>query len=258
MTKQAAQKRFVPRSEESNVFAGNAFERFTGRSRQALVTAQEIARGARNEVVDVEHILLGLLDDPECMAVRAIVAQGATVQGVRDAAAATLPTAADEEPPANIPYTPRAKKLLQLTIREALRLGHNYVGTEHILLGLLSDDAPEGGSSFSTTASANRRRTGGSLAPSPPKDRWGKHARSPARRVRKIRCLCGDNPIATPGVRGIVPPGQATARVGPELPVRHRTRLFDRFFASAVAAGIAWLALYAGVIRRSWIPSRPG
>lgn len=138
VTKQAAQKRFVPRPDDEALTA-NDFSRFTDRARHAIVEGQEEARRAGNDHINTEHILLGLLAVPEGLAAKAMVSCGATVEQVRAAAVATLePAVADV--PGHIPFTTVAKKTLELTFREAVRLGHNYVGTEHILLGLLSDD----------------------------------------------------------------------------------------------------------------------
>jgi Clp amino terminal domain, pathogenicity island component len=144
VTKQAAQKRFVPRADESDLSSGSLLTRFTPRARQAVVLAQEHARTARNELVEPEHVLLGLLDDDGSVATRALVALGADPALLRTATLAALARPADV-PPTHIPFSPRAKKLLQMTAREALRLGHNYIGTEHILLGLLADDSVPAG-----------------------------------------------------------------------------------------------------------------
>ncbi|HEY0637406.1 MAG TPA: Clp protease N-terminal domain-containing protein [Pseudonocardiaceae bacterium] len=141
VTKQAAQKRFVPRPDGSPLDAGD-FGRFTDRARTVIVTAQEQARTARNDHIEPLHIALGLLAVPEGLAAHAIQACGVTLDQVRDAATARLGPAAGTIP-AHIPFTGAGKKTMELTVREALRLGHNYVGTEHILLGLLSAEADE-------------------------------------------------------------------------------------------------------------------
>jgi ATP-dependent Clp protease ATP-binding subunit ClpA len=100
------------------------------------VTAQEEARAKGNSQISVAHLVLALVADPAALAVRAIVAQGVSLDAVRQTATATLPAAADSVP-ALIPFDPHAKKALELTFREALRMNHNHVGTEHILLALL-------------------------------------------------------------------------------------------------------------------------
>jgi Clp amino terminal domain, pathogenicity island component len=130
VTKQAVQKRFVPKE------APQDFRRFTPRARNAVVSAQNEARTAGNVEIRPEHLILGLLAEPEGLAVRALVAQGVAAEALRQAATAALPPAVDEVP-ALIPFDGAAKKALELTFREALRLGHDYVGTEHILLALL-------------------------------------------------------------------------------------------------------------------------
>jgi len=100
------------------------------------MAAQNEARAAGNDQISPEHLVLGLLSQPDALAARAILAQGVTLETVRQAATATLPPAADQVSEL-VPFDPRARKALELTFREALRLGHNYIGTEHILLALL-------------------------------------------------------------------------------------------------------------------------
>ncbi|MFH8347936.1 Clp protease N-terminal domain-containing protein [Streptomyces sp. NPDC018045] len=139
VTKQAAQKRFVPKTpgEASDLDPSQGFSRYTDRARNVVVASQNEARAAGNVEIGTLHLLLGLLADPDGLAARAIVAQGVTLDSVRQRAAEALPDAAPGEQPALIPFDAQAKKALELTFREALRLGHNYVGTEHILLALL-------------------------------------------------------------------------------------------------------------------------
>jgi hypothetical protein len=138
VTKQAAQKRFVPKDpgEPSDLDPSQGFSRFTPRARSVVVTAQNEARAAGNAEILPAHLVLGLLSEPEGLGARAIVAQGVSLESVRQAATATLPPPVDQVPDL-IPFDARARKALELTFREALRLGHNYVGTEHILLALL-------------------------------------------------------------------------------------------------------------------------
>jgi hypothetical protein len=130
VSKQAVQKRFVAKEPAQD------FTRFTPRARNVVVASQNEARAAANAEIRPEHLVLGLLAEPEGLAVRALVAQEITAEAVRQAAAAALPDAAAELP-ALIPFDAAAKKALELTFREALRLGHDYVGTEHILLAVL-------------------------------------------------------------------------------------------------------------------------
>jgi hypothetical protein len=138
VSKQAAQKRFVPKGpgEPSDLDPSQGFGRFTVPARNVVMTAQNEARAAGNDEIRPEHLGLGLLSEPDALAAKAVVAQGVPLEAVRQAATATLPPAADQVP-ALIPFDPRAKKALELTFRQALRMGHNYIGTEHILLALL-------------------------------------------------------------------------------------------------------------------------
>jgi hypothetical protein len=138
VTKQAAQKRFVPKGpgEPSDLDPSQGFGRFTTRARNVVMTAQNEARAAGNNEIRPEHLVLGLLSEPDALAARSIVAQGVPLETVRQTAIATLPPAADQVPPL-IPFDARGKKALELTFRQALRMGHNYIGTEHILLALL-------------------------------------------------------------------------------------------------------------------------
>ncbi|WP_020122602.1 Clp protease N-terminal domain-containing protein [Streptomyces canus] len=135
VTRQAAQKRFVPK-ESADLNADQGFGRYTPRARNVVMSAHNAAITARNPEGRPEHLVLGLLAEPEGLAAKALVAQGITLDAVRRAATDTLPPAA-EEVPELVPYGSDAKKVLELTFREALRLGHNYIGTEHILLALL-------------------------------------------------------------------------------------------------------------------------
>ncbi|WP_441245520.1 Clp protease N-terminal domain-containing protein [Kitasatospora sp. McL0602] len=145
VTRQAAQKRFVPKTpgEPSDLDPGQGFGRFTPRARNVVVTSENEARAAVSPEIGPEHLALGLLAEPEGLAAQAITAQGVTPDAVRQALTAALPPAADELPEL-VPYDARARKVLELTFREALRLGHNYVGTEHILLALLELEAGDG------------------------------------------------------------------------------------------------------------------
>jgi len=100
------------------------------------MAAQNEARAAGNGEIRPEHLVLGLLTEPDALAAQAIVEQGVALKHVRDTVVGALPTAADQIPDL-IPYDASARKALELSFREALRLGHNYIGTEHILLALL-------------------------------------------------------------------------------------------------------------------------
>ncbi|PBC62502.1 Clp protease [Streptomyces sp. Tue6028] len=142
VTRQAAQKRFVPKAE-NDLDPSQGFGRYTPRARSVVMAAHNAAKDAGNPEGLPEHLVLGLLAEPEGLAAKALTALGTTPDAVRAAATAALPPAADEVPEM-IPYGPAAKKALELTFREALRLGHNYVGTEHILLALLELENGEG------------------------------------------------------------------------------------------------------------------
>lgn len=134
VTKQAAQKRFVLRAEFTALDPNQGFERFTPRARNAVVAAQNAAHEARNSEITPDHLLLGVLSDPTALATALLSAQQVDAETVRSAV--TLPAAGDESPEL-IPFSGPARKALELTFREALRLGHNYIGTEHLLLALL-------------------------------------------------------------------------------------------------------------------------
>src|SRR6188474_137614 len=115
------------------------FERFTERARQVVVLAQEEARILKHNYIGTEHILLGLLREEEGLAARVLESLDITVEEVR-AQVARIVGQGDEVTTGQIPFTPRAKKVLELALREALSLGHNYIGTEHILLGLVREN----------------------------------------------------------------------------------------------------------------------
>ncbi|MFF5668187.1 Clp protease N-terminal domain-containing protein [Streptomyces griseofuscus] len=138
VTRQAAQKRFVPK-ESADLDPSQGFNRYTPRARNVVMAAHSEAVAARNPEGRPEHLVLGLLAEPEGIAAKAITAQDVPLDAVREAATAALPPAAEEVPDL-VPYGPEAKKVLELTFREALRLGHNYIGTEHILLALLEHE----------------------------------------------------------------------------------------------------------------------
>ena len=114
------------------------FERFTDRARRVVVLAQEEARLLNHSYIGTEHILLGLLNEGEGIAARALEGMGINLQAVRDQVVEIIGQGA-QAPTGHIPFTPRAKKVLELSLREALQLGHNYIGTEHILLGLIRE-----------------------------------------------------------------------------------------------------------------------
>ena len=114
------------------------FERFTDRARRVVVLAQEEARLLNHDHIGTEHILLGLIHEGEGVAYLALTELGISLDAVRAQVEAEIGQGS-EAPGGHIPFTPRAKKVLELSLREALQLGHNYIGTEHILLGLIRE-----------------------------------------------------------------------------------------------------------------------
>jgi ATP-dependent Clp protease ATP-binding subunit ClpA len=113
------------------------FERFTEQARQVIVLAQEEARLLNHNYIGTEHLLLGLLREEEGLPARVLESLGVTVERVRAEVVAVVGSGA-EVTSGQIPFTPRAKKVLELALREGVDLGHNYLGTEHVLLGLLA------------------------------------------------------------------------------------------------------------------------
>jgi hypothetical protein len=146
VTKQAAQQRFVPKVPAVPI--GNdqdqSFSRFTPRARHVIVAAHEAAHAARSSDVETLHLVLGLLSEPDAIAAKVLVAQGLRLEDVDRAARARLPMAADASPDV-LPYGEGAREVLVLTLSEALRLNHNYVGTEHLLLAILEREKDEPG-----------------------------------------------------------------------------------------------------------------
>jgi hypothetical protein len=114
------------------------FERFTDRARRVLVLAQEEARALNHGFIGTEHILLGLIHEGEGLAAKALESLGISLEAVRTKVEDAVGPAGPS-PTGNPPFTPRAKKVLELSLREALQLGHNYIGTEHMLLGLVRE-----------------------------------------------------------------------------------------------------------------------
>jgi ATP-dependent Clp protease ATP-binding subunit ClpC len=114
------------------------FERFTDRARRVVVLAQEEARMLNHNYIGTEHILLGLIHEGEGVAAKGLESLGISLEGVRSQVEEIIGQG-QQAPSGHIPFTPRAKKVLELSLREALQLGHNYIGTEHILLGLIRE-----------------------------------------------------------------------------------------------------------------------
>jgi ATP-dependent Clp protease ATP-binding subunit ClpC len=114
------------------------FERFTDRARRVVVLAQEEARALRHDYIGTEHILLGLIHEGHGVAAKALESLGIGLQAVREQVEELIGQG-EAERPGHIPFTPRAKKVLELSLRESQQLGHTYIGTEHILLGLIRE-----------------------------------------------------------------------------------------------------------------------
>ncbi|GAA3887185.1 Clp protease N-terminal domain-containing protein [Streptomyces sedi] len=140
VTRQAAQKRFVPKApagaEGGGADAGEGFARYTPRAKNVVMAAHEAAKDASNAEVTPAHLVLGLISEPQGIGAAVLVDQGVTLEAVREAARGALP-APVEEPPSLVPYDAGARKVLELTFRQALRLGTHHVGTEHLLLAQL-------------------------------------------------------------------------------------------------------------------------
>jgi hypothetical protein len=140
VTKQAAQKRFVPKVPGSDPSdADTGFSRFTPRTRNVVVAAHDAARAARNVEVDVPHLVLGLLSEREAIAARVLADQGVDLDELDATTRRRLPAPVPDGEDLGdvVPYSEDARAVLQGALGEALRLGHNYIGTEHLLLALL-------------------------------------------------------------------------------------------------------------------------
>jgi ATP-dependent Clp protease ATP-binding subunit ClpC len=114
------------------------FERFTDRARRVVVLAQEEARMLNHNYIGTEHLLLGLIHEGEGVAAKTLESLGISLDAIRSQVVEIIGMG-NKAPTGHIPFTPRAKKVLELSLREALQLGHDYIGTEHILLGLIRE-----------------------------------------------------------------------------------------------------------------------
>jgi hypothetical protein len=128
VSKQAAQQRWVP----------NIFNRYTDLSRHAVVLSQESARTYKHKYIGTEHLLLGLLEEPKGLAARLLVAEAGTADAVRQAVEQVMPPPHGKTPRGHIPFTSQAKRGIEEAARESADLGHDFIGTEHLLLGLLA------------------------------------------------------------------------------------------------------------------------
>jgi len=155
------------------------FERFTDRARRVLVLAQEEARLLGHSFIGTEHILLGLIHEEEGVAAKALEAVDIHLEAARSEVEKTVGLSG-QAPAGSPPFTPRAKKVLELSLREALQLGHNYIGTEHMLLGLIREG--EGvAAQVLTTLGADLSRVRQSAAP----PSCSSHPRAPHRSQRR-------------------------------------------------------------------------
>jgi len=157
---------------QGNTLEG-VFERFTDRARRVVVLAQEEARMLNHNYIGTEHILLGLIREGEGVAARALSSLGISLDGVRQRVEELIGQGkARSARSGHIPFTPRAKKVLELSLREALQLGHNYIGTEHILLGL-SREGEGVGAQVLVMLGADHDRVRQSVAELPPEETTG-------------------------------------------------------------------------------------
>ncbi len=207
------------------------FERFTDRARQVVVVAQEESARLSHNYIGTEHILLGILGAGPSVAVSALeslgISQAAVRQQVED-----IVGRSPQQPSGHIPFTPRAKKALELSFREAIHLGHNYIGTEHILLGLIREGDGVGAQVL-TRLGADLRRTRQQVIALLP----GGESREPAEYVRP-----GPGPGARQEPRPQPEPGpqpepEQLLEPGPgPLPEPHRLRQLDREISQIRAA----------------------
>ena len=136
VSKQAAQKRFVPKADAQPIDPKDGFNRFTPRASTVVMKAHDAALAAGNDLTLPAHLLVGLAAVPDTLALVVLARQGVTAERLREVATAALPGRVADAPEM-VPYDAAAKKVLELTMRTALRLAHNYVGTEHLLLAML-------------------------------------------------------------------------------------------------------------------------
>ncbi len=127
------------------------FERFTDRARRVVVLAQEEARMLKQNWIGTEHILMGLIHEGEGAAANTLESLGVSLEKVRELSV-EISGSAKVSPSGHLPFTPRGKKALELSLRESLQLGHTYIGTEHILLGLIRDNMTGSDGNYISTA----------------------------------------------------------------------------------------------------------
>jgi ATP-dependent Clp protease ATP-binding subunit ClpC len=181
------------------------FERFTNQSRRVVVLAQEEARGLHHNYIGTEHILLGLLRDSEGAAATALAAADVTLESARREVE-TIIGRGQQEPSGHIPFTPRAKKVLELSLREAVQLGDNSIGTGHVLLGLIRE-----GDGVAVQMMINLGADPGSIR---------------QRVHQELRNSPGDDP-ATPSTLTAPPTPSTPAAARMRLEMRHRKEVQD-------------------------------
>jgi Clp amino terminal domain, pathogenicity island component len=146
VTKQGAQQRFVDRDDASPADDEHLLVGYTGRARNGVARAREEAHEMGHNYVGTEHLLLGVVANPAALSCKVLDGLGVPVADLRDAVVeAAGPRSATNPPAGDLPFTPRARRVLDLTRGEALRLGHNYIGTEHLLVALVVEDEGIGG-----------------------------------------------------------------------------------------------------------------
>ena len=146
VTKQGAQQRFVDRDGATPADDEHLFVGYTGRARASVARAREEALEMGHNYVGTEHLLLGVLVDPAAISVRVLTELGIRVDRLRQAVIeAAVPRPPNDAVASDLPFTPRARRVLDLTRGESLRLGHNYIGTEHLLLALVAEQDGIGG-----------------------------------------------------------------------------------------------------------------
>jgi Clp amino terminal domain, pathogenicity island component len=146
VTKQGAQQRFVDRDSPTTPADDHLLVRYTGRARASVARAREEARAMGHNYVGTEHLLLGILADPDALSVRVLAELGVPADELRQAVIeAAVPRSPYGAVAADLPLTPRAQRVLDITRGESLRLGHNYVGTEHLLLAVAAEQDGIGG-----------------------------------------------------------------------------------------------------------------
>ena len=195
---------------------GNAvFEKFTDRARRVVVRAQEEARALNHDFIGTEHILLGLVGEGQGVAAKALESLGISLETVRQRVEDAVPPGQYSRP-GHIPFTPRAKKVLELSLSEAKLLGHPYIGTEHILLGLLREGE---GVAVQVLAALGADLDGVPRTGHPAAGRIpGQEGWSSGQRQRRLARPAGTGPgqvpRVRPGAKKRAPPGAPEGRAG--------------------------------------------